>query len=113
MTCEKSFVLELTRGREATLLVVDEIRASPMTFRRHRYSTYAGPGQIALTDEDDPQLRFMGDVTVQNSIAGGANGSWQITSLAYDLSTRPDALFVLASPGKYLSAPVLPQPQHV
>src|ERR1700722_4992177 len=28
MTCEKSFVLELTRGREATSLKADEIRAS-------------------------------------------------------------------------------------
>ena len=85
-----------------------------MTLLRCRYPTYVGPGQIAPTDEANPQLRFMGGVTVQNSIAGGANGSWQITSLAYDLSTRPDALFVLASPRKYLQrTPIVPQPQYV
>lgn len=54
------------------------------------YPTYVGPGQIALTDEYNPQLRFMGNVVVQNSIVGGANGTWRITSLNHDLSTMPD-----------------------
>jgi hypothetical protein len=52
--------------------------------------TYVGPGQIALTDEYNPNLRFMGNVIVQNSIVGGANGTWRITSLAHDLSTMPN-----------------------
>jgi hypothetical protein len=47
------------------------------------------PGQITLTDEYNPQLRLMSNVTVQNSIVGGANGSWRITSLAHDPSTGP------------------------
>jgi hypothetical protein len=54
------------------------------------YPTYVGPGQIAVTDEYNPQLRFMGNVVVQNSIVGGANGTWRITGLAHDLSTLPD-----------------------
>lgn len=54
------------------------------------YPTYIGPGQIALTDEYNPNLRFMGNVTVENSIVGGANGTWRITSLYHDLSTLPD-----------------------
>jgi hypothetical protein len=35
-----------------------------MTLRRHRSPTYVGSGQIAPTDEYNPQLRFMGGVTV-------------------------------------------------
>jgi baseplate hub protein gp41 len=54
------------------------------------YPTYVGPGQIALTTEYNPQLRFMGNVTVQDSIVGGANGAWRVTSLVHDLSTMPD-----------------------
>lgn len=54
------------------------------------YPTYVGPGQIALTTEYNPQIRFMGNVEVQNSIVGGANGTWRVTSLMHDLSTMPD-----------------------
>lgn len=54
------------------------------------YPTYVGPGQIALATEYNPQLRFMGNVQVENSIVGGANGTWRITSLMHDLSTLPD-----------------------
>jgi hypothetical protein len=54
------------------------------------YPTYVGPGQIALKTEYNPQIRFMGNVEVQNSIVGGANGTWRVTSLVHDLSTMPD-----------------------
>jgi hypothetical protein len=54
------------------------------------YPTYIGPGQIALRCEYNPKIRFMGNVSVQNSIVKGANGTWRVTSLAHDLSTRPD-----------------------
>lgn len=54
------------------------------------YPTYVGPGQLALTTEYNPQIRFMGNVQVQNSIVGGANGTWRVTSLVNDLSTLPD-----------------------
>jgi len=54
------------------------------------YPTYVGPGQIALTTEYNPQLRLMGNVQVLNSIVGGANGTWRITSLTHELSTMPD-----------------------
>jgi hypothetical protein len=54
------------------------------------YPTYVGPGQLALTTEYNSQIRFMGNVTVQDSIVGGANGTWRVTSLVHDLSTLPD-----------------------
>lgn len=54
------------------------------------YPTYVGPGQLALRTEFNPQIRFMGNVQVQNSIVGGANGTWRVTSLMHDLSTMPD-----------------------
>lgn len=54
------------------------------------YPTYVGPGQLALTTEYNPQLRFMGNVKVENSIVGGANGTWRVTDLNNDLSTLPD-----------------------
>jgi hypothetical protein len=54
------------------------------------YPTYVGPGQIALTTEYNSQIRFMGNVNVQNSIVGGANGTWRATGLVHDLSTMPD-----------------------
>jgi hypothetical protein len=54
------------------------------------YPTYIGPAQIGLRTEYNPQLRFMGLVTVKNSVIDGANGNWRVTSLMHDLSTRPD-----------------------
>jgi hypothetical protein len=54
------------------------------------YPTYVGPGQLALTTEYNSQIRFMGNVNVQNSQITGANGTWRVTSLYHDLSTEPD-----------------------
>jgi hypothetical protein len=54
------------------------------------YPTYIGPGQLGLKCEFNPQIRFMGNVQVQDSIVGGANGTWRVTSLSHDLSTMPD-----------------------
>lgn len=54
------------------------------------YPTYVGPGQIGLKSEYNNQLRFLGNVEVQNSIVGGANGTWRIVGLEDDLSTMPD-----------------------
>jgi hypothetical protein len=54
------------------------------------YPTYVGPGQIALTTEYNSQIRFMGNVNVQNSVIKSANGTWRVTSLYHDLSTEPD-----------------------
>lgn len=54
------------------------------------YPTYVGPGQLALKTEYNSQIRFMGNVKVENSIVGGANGTWRVTSLMHDLSTMPE-----------------------
>lgn len=54
------------------------------------YPTYVGPGTIALACEYNSQLRFLGNVTVQNSLITGANGSWRVFDLKHDLSTRPN-----------------------
>ena len=54
------------------------------------YPAYVGPGRIALVTEYNSQLRFLGNVVVQNSIVTGANGTWRVTDLYHDLSTRPD-----------------------
>lgn len=54
------------------------------------YPTYVGPGQIALRTEYNSQIRFMGNVVVENSVITGANGTWRVTSLSHDLSTMPD-----------------------
>ena len=54
------------------------------------YPTYVGPGQIGLRCEYNNQLRFLGNVIVQNSQVTGANGAWRVTGLEHDLSTRPD-----------------------
>lgn len=54
------------------------------------YPTYVGPGQIALECEYNNQIRFMGNVQVQNSIVGGANGTWRVVGLSHSLSTMPD-----------------------
>jgi hypothetical protein len=54
------------------------------------YPTYVGPGMIALSCEYNPQLRFLGNVLVQNSIIDGANGTWRVFDLKHDLSTRPN-----------------------
>lgn len=54
------------------------------------YPAYVGPGTIALSCEYNPQLRFLGNVVVQNSIVSGANGTWRVFDLKHDLSTRPN-----------------------
>jgi hypothetical protein len=54
------------------------------------YPTYVGPGQIMVKCEYNPQIRFMGNIQIQNSIVGGANGTWRVTSLTHELSTMPD-----------------------
>lgn len=54
------------------------------------YPTYVGPGQLALKTQYNPQIRFMGNVQVQNSVVSGANGTWRVTSLMHDLSTMPE-----------------------
>ena len=54
------------------------------------YPTYVGPGQLALTTEYNPQIRFLGNVIVQSSVFGLANGTWRVTSLEHDLSTMAD-----------------------
>lgn len=53
------------------------------------YPAYVGPGTIALSTEYNPQLRFLGNVVVENSIVDGANGRWRVFDLKHDLSTRP------------------------
>jgi hypothetical protein len=60
------------------------------TEQMNGYPTYVGPGQIGLETEYNNQLRFLGNVVVQNSAVGGANGTWRVTSLYHDLSTYPD-----------------------
>lgn len=54
------------------------------------YPAYVGPGMIALETEYNPQLRFLGNVAVENSIITGANGTWRVIDLKHRLSTRPD-----------------------
>lgn len=60
------------------------------------YPSYVGPGLLDFTCEYNPQLRFLGNVTIQNSIltgaggTAGANGTWRIISLMHDLSTHPN-----------------------
>jgi hypothetical protein len=54
------------------------------------YPTYVGPGQVMVRCEYNNQLRFMGNVNIQNSVVSGANGSWRVTSLFHELSTEPD-----------------------
>lgn len=53
------------------------------------YPAYVGPGTISLTTEYNPQLRFLGNVQVENSVVSGANGRWRVFDLKHDLSTRP------------------------
>jgi hypothetical protein len=54
------------------------------------YPAYVGPGSIALKTEYNDQIRVLGNVNVQNSIVGNANGSWRVMQLLHDLSTMPD-----------------------
>jgi hypothetical protein len=55
------------------------------------YPSYIGPGQIGLRCLYNPAVRFMGNVNVQNSIVGGANGRWRVTTLAHNLESQiPD-----------------------
>lgn len=54
------------------------------------YPSYVGPGKVQLVCEYNNQIKFMGKVTVQDSIISGANQAWQVTGIAHDLSTRPD-----------------------
>lgn len=54
------------------------------------YPAYAGPGSVALKTEYNSQVRVLGNVVVQNSIVGGANGTWRVMQLIHDLSTMPD-----------------------
>jgi hypothetical protein len=54
------------------------------------YPAYVGPGLVALSAEYNPQIRFLGNIVVQNSVVTGANGTWRVIDLKHDLSTRPD-----------------------
>jgi hypothetical protein len=54
------------------------------------YPTYVGPGQVGLECEYNKQLRFLGNIIVQDSLVGGANGTWRVTGLEHELSTLPD-----------------------
>jgi hypothetical protein len=53
------------------------------------YPAYVGPGSIALKTEYNSHVRVLGNVTVQNSIVGNANGTWRVMQLLHDLSTLP------------------------
>lgn len=53
------------------------------------YPAYVGPGMMRLWTEYNPQLRFMGNVVVENSIVKNANGTFRVFDLKHDLSTRP------------------------
>jgi hypothetical protein len=44
---------------------------------------------MRLWTEYNPQLRFMGNVVVENSIVENANGTFRVFDLKHDLSTRP------------------------
>ncbi|CCE07330.1 conserved hypothetical protein [Bradyrhizobium sp. STM 3843] len=55
------------------------------------YPSYRGQGQIGLQCLYNPSIRFMGNVAVQNSVIGGANGTWRVTNLAHNLESQiPD-----------------------
>lgn len=83
-------ILPKTSSRQTTAPII-----SPME-DMVGYPTYVGPAEINLKCEYNNQIRFMGNVVVQNSIVtgsngtGGANGTWRVVGLEHDLSTRPD-----------------------
>jgi Baseplate hub gp41 len=55
------------------------------------YPSYIGPGQIGLRCLYNPAVRFMGNVNVQKSIVGGANGTWRVNNLIHNLESQiPD-----------------------
>jgi hypothetical protein len=55
------------------------------------YPSYRGQGQVGLECLYSPSIRFMGNVTVQNSVVSGANGTWRVTTLAHNLESQiPD-----------------------
>jgi hypothetical protein len=54
------------------------------------YPSYINPAVIGLRTEYNPNIRFMGPVTVKNSVNENANGNWRVTNLFHDLSTQPD-----------------------
>jgi baseplate hub protein gp41 len=55
------------------------------------YPSYRGQGQVGLQCLYNPAIRFMGNVTVQNSVVDGANGTWRVTTLAHNLESQiPD-----------------------
>ena len=61
------------------------------------YPSYVGPGRIGLRCLYNPAIRFQGNVNVQNSAVGGANGSsgangtWRVFGLTHILESQiPD-----------------------
>lgn len=76
-------ILPKNGSRSGTAPVLDPVQGTLVG-----YPSYVGPAKIGLKSPYNPQLRFMGNVQVQNSVISGANGTWRINTLIHDLSSQ-------------------------
>lgn len=54
------------------------------------YPGFVGPGMIRVATEYNEQLRFLGNVVIENSDITNVNGTWRVFDLRHELSTRPN-----------------------